>query len=301
MPAAGWYPDPDGSPDFRYWDGRAWTQFTSGDQRASSSPPGRRRHWGRLLGGLAVLLVILVVGAVAVFRPSGSDPNAATDPNGTDPSSTISSYDDGPTDSPSPTRARTPHGTPAPSGGAPTGSRSVACDSASPDQEPAPPADGRVHGGPLSFEQLPSPWSRPASTSRVPYSRDSSVQTLQLLEKLPWQASAQVGVTTFASFPGGPAATNAMLQCVLTSDFYSSVDVRLIENTTSSRAISGHRATQRDALLRFSSPDLKTTGSRLRFVVVESDPVTYYFSAVPMERSDLIAQLDAATRSLQVS
>lgn len=301
MPAAGWYRDPDGSSDFRYWDGEVWTQFTSGDQRAPASSPGRRRRWGWLIGGLAVILVILIVGAVAVFRASGSGPNANTDPNGTEPSSTISSYDDGPTETASPTPSRTPHGTPVPSAAAPTGSRSVACDRASPDQESAPPADGRVHGGPLSFGQLPAPWSGPVSTSRVPYSRESSVQTLQLLENLPWQASAQVGVTTFTSFPGGPAATDAMLQCVLTSDFYSAVDVRLIENTTTSRTISGHRATQRDALLRFNSPDLKTTGSRLRFVVVESDPITYYFSAVPMERSDLIAQLDAATRSLRVS
>lgn len=158
-----------------------------------------------------------------------------------------------------------------------------------------------MHGGPLSYAQLSSPWTDPTTTSRVPYSRDSQVQTYALPEKLPWQASAQVGVTTFTSFHGGSAATSAMVQCVLTSDFYSDVDVRVTENTVTSRTINGHRATQRDALLRFSHPDLKTTGSRLRFVVVESDPVTYYFSAVPMERSDLIAQLDAATRSLQVS
>lgn len=296
MAEEGWYPDPDGSSGFRYWDGRRWTASPS--PHPSPAPPGlptadrsapartRRRGLGLLLGALALLILIAVVATVVVTRPGRSDTTGTSAPN-----STISSYDDGRTDTPRASSSATPSTQPRP----------VACDQASIDQERTPPSDGRVHGGPLSFEQLPPAWSRPQPTSRVPYSRDSHVQTLNLPEELPWQASAQVGITIFTSFPGGAAATNAMLQCVLTSDFYTAVNVSLTKNTVTSTTVSGHRATQRDALLRFSHPELSTKGSRLRFVVVESDPITYYFSAVPMERSDLITQLDRATRSLEVS
>ncbi len=243
-----------------------------------------------MLGVVAALLVIVVVViAVAVVARHGADrADSGPDPGG-DPTSTASSYDDSRTGAPTPTGSGRP----------------VACDQAdpdaSPDQETRSARDGRVHGGPLSFAQLGSPWTSPESTSRVPYSRDSQVQTYRLPEKLPWQASAQVGIATFAPFPGGAPATSAMLQCVLTSDFYTDVDVRLVTNTVTTLSVDGRRATERNALLRFSHPDLSTRGSLLRFVVVESDPVTYYFSAVPMERADLISQLDTATESLRLS
>jgi hypothetical protein len=157
-----------------------------------------------------------------------------------------------------------------------------------------------VHGGPLSFARLPDGWSDPMPTSRFPFSRDSSVQTQRLPEDLPWQASAQAGVLTFDDAPDGKEATSRLLQCLVTSDFYTSVAVTVAENSTSSIKIGSTPATQLDALLTFSHPQLDTKGSKIRIIVVGSSPATYYFHAVPMERDDLIAELDAASRSLTV-
>lgn len=42
LPPAGWHPDPHGSPRYRYWDGRSWTDHYAPMQsaaRAASSPP----------------------------------------------------------------------------------------------------------------------------------------------------------------------------------------------------------------------------------------------------------------------
>ena len=290
-PVPGWYPDPDGTPGRqRYFDGRNWTANVRTTRGGGAGGPGRTgggRRIGLLLGGLAVVLVIIIVG-VAVFTRQTS--TAFTDAEL--PTSSVSGWDDS-SPSADPSSA-------APSE-SPSTSRPVACDLAGRNQLPDPPVDDRVHGGPLTFARLPDGWSDPMATSRFPYSRDSSVQTQRLPEKLPWQASAQVGVLTFDDAPDGKEATARLLQCLVTSDFYTSVDVTVAENQTAAIKIGSTPATQLDALLTFTHPELKTKGSKIKIIVVDTDPATYYFHAVPMERDDLIAELDAASRSLAVS
>lgn len=39
-PEAGWYPDPAGSPDLRWWDGERWTDDTHPSDAASAAGPG---------------------------------------------------------------------------------------------------------------------------------------------------------------------------------------------------------------------------------------------------------------------
>lgn len=56
---AGWYPDPDGDDQRRWWNGREWTQYTAAFQRSTpidepaavveESP--RRQNAGKRLGG----------------------------------------------------------------------------------------------------------------------------------------------------------------------------------------------------------------------------------------------------------
>lgn len=54
------------------------------------------------------------------------------------------------------------------------------------------------------------------------------------------------------------------------------------------------QATRLDARIAFRHPRLRTTGSELRIVVVDSTPLTYYFNAVPKEQ----AALDQAASTL---
>jgi hypothetical protein len=307
----GWYPDPDGTPGrLRFWDGTAWTTQTSPaapppDQSPTSSVPGEgtaserkervsRRGRSLTIAILAVLLLFTLIGTVAVVR-SRADRDLA-DPAPTGPSR--SSYDDSsPLPSPTPSTPSPPRSTPRPTPSTPE-RRSADCDKTTADQLPRPATDGRVHGGPLSFAAMAPPWSPATSTGRFPFSRDSYVQTLRLPEVLPWQASAQVGVASFASYPGRHVAAEAMLNCLLTSDFYTSVHVTVTRSKGSDLKVSGIPASRLDAVLTFSQPDLTTRGSQVRIIVVDTSPVTYYFHAVPMERTDLIRVLDRATDSL---
>lgn len=302
-PPPGWYADPArpqseaGTPGlYRFWDGVRWTDRTS--THPSGGPPvaGKPRRRGLVV--LALIVVVALVATVLVVRQRSD--SATEDPL---PSSTVSGFDDRsptPTPAPDPSASTSPDAGDTPTSGQPS-VPPVECDASKPDTQPAPPEDERVHGGPLSFARLGSPWRTPLATSRFPFSSDSYVQSLPLDEELPWQASAQVGLAVFDDYPGARTAAQTMLTCLLTSSFYTSVDVTLAENTTTTTTVSGTASTRVDALLTFEHPQLKTTGSLVRIIVVETDPVTYYFSAVPRERSDLIDELDRATRSLEVS
>jgi hypothetical protein len=288
MPAAGWYPDPDGTPGRnRYWNGSAWTDLTS----STPAPTGGGGHRGRsgLIVGVLVLVLIVVVITALVIRSRRADPDIDDNP----PQSTASAWNDS---SPLPTGRKSAERSvqPVPSG------HPQDCEQYDTSRSPTPPADGRVHGGPLSFAQLGHGWSRPYASNRFPFSKDAYLQTEDLPQKLPWQASVEVGENTMHPFPGADQATAELLQCLVSSDFYTSVHVKVTENSSKPIMISNTRAVQRDALLRFHHPELTTTGSRIRIIVVDSDPVTYYFSAVPMERADLISQLDQATASLRL-
>lgn len=280
-PQPGWYPDPDGTPGrLRYYDGRSWTA------NVRKAPGPRRGRLAAMITGGVIVVLIIVVGVVVITRQTSG---AFTD--ATLPSSSVSGWDDSsPTEEPS---SAEPSGTPS--------TRPVACDLTTPNQLPDPPRDDLVHGGPLTFKRLPVSWQSPVATRRFPYSRDAQVQTQRMREELGWEASAQVGVLTFEDDPKGEEATSRLLQCLVTSDFYTSVDVTIAKNETKPVTIGGTPATRLDALLTFSHPQLKTKGSLIRIIVVDSDPRTYYFHAVPMERDDLIAELDAATNSLAVN
>lgn len=297
-PPPGWYADPAGTPGLsRFWDGTQWTGRTSADPSGGPTsgprPGGRpRRRW---LGLLALLVVVVLVATVLVVRQRSG--GVVGDPL---PTSTVVGGDDSsptPTPSAAPSPSSSPEATPTSDG--PT-VRPVECDASRSDTRPAPADDDRVHGGPLSFARLQTPWGTPQATPRFPLSSDSYVQVQRLDEELPWQASVQVGVAVFDDYPGSRTAAQTMLTCLLTSSFYTSVDVTLAENAATTTRISGRAATRVDALLTFQHPRLKTTGSAVRIIVVETDPVTYYFSAVPRERSDLITETDRATRSLEV-
>lgn len=280
-PQPGWYPDPDGTPGrLRYYDGRAWTA----NVRKAGGP--RRGRLAAMITGGVIVMLIIVTGVVVLARQTSG---AFTDLDL--PSSSVSGWDDSsPTEEPS---SAEPSGTPS--------ARPVACDQYAQNQLPDPPRDDLVHGGPLTFKRLPVSWQSPVATRRFPYSRDAQVQTQRMREELGWEASAQVGVLTFEDDPKGEEATSRLLQCLVTSDFYTSVEVTVAKNETTSIKIGSTPATRLDALLTFSHPQLKTKGSLIRIIVVDSDPRAYYFHAVPMERDDLIAELDAATNSLAVS
>ena len=303
MAVRGWYPDPGGTPGlFRYFDGSAWTPHTT---RNPADPlPGGRSDRGKgrkaapfVIGVAAVLVVIIIATLVVWNQIDDAVPTNSSSVSGWDDSSPIATPT--PSPSPSPSRAaKTPRRTSTPTPESSSSADTVSCDLGGPNEFPEPDNETRVHGGPLSYARVQD-WNPPRSSNRFFFSHDSYVQELVLPEDLGWAASVQVGVLD--PLPGDPDAestTQQLLQCLTTSDFYTSVDVDVTKNDTSKISIGSTSATQLDARLEFEHPRLETTGSDIRIIVVDSDPRTYYFHAVPKERDDLIKQLDEATASL---
>lgn len=61
----GWYPDPGGSWQRRWWNGSTWTEHLAPGVQAPPRGPHRRRRWPWFVGG-AVLLVGVLTAAVVV-------------------------------------------------------------------------------------------------------------------------------------------------------------------------------------------------------------------------------------------
>lgn len=84
---AGWYPDPSGAPQQRYWDGQKWTEqihAQAPQPGADGGPPEKKKHWCRWV---AAGLVVLVIVAAAVSpsedsKDSGSGDSASTESSG---------------------------------------------------------------------------------------------------------------------------------------------------------------------------------------------------------------------------
>lgn len=72
----------------------------------------------------------------------------------------------------------------------------------------------------------------------------------------------------------------------------------MTDRTVTELRIGAAQATRLDARIAFRHPRLRTTGSELRIVVVDSTPLTYYFNAVPKEQADLVTALDQAASTL---
>ncbi|HEY5846364.1 MAG TPA: DUF2510 domain-containing protein, partial [Microlunatus sp.] len=140
----GWYPDPGGQRGaFRYWDGRGWSAVT---QPSAPPPPGssssaaaasvggsRRSRIGWILGGVALLVAIVVLGVLAVRAVGGALGGGPFLPGG-EPSSDV-------------------------------------CPPADPASPSPQPTDGRVHGGRLSYPTLGAPWGAPVPEDRVAFGR----------------------------------------------------------------------------------------------------------------------------------
>jgi uncharacterized protein DUF4352/uncharacterized protein DUF2510 len=86
---AGWYPDPDGSGGQRYFDGRAWTEHRAAAAQSAAveapaldameAAPRQSGPSGKVIGGIvAAVVVVLIVGAAAVYMTLKTDAGDAT-------------------------------------------------------------------------------------------------------------------------------------------------------------------------------------------------------------------------------
>jgi hypothetical protein len=73
MPEPGWYPDPGGTPQFRYWDGYGWTDHFSPVAPAPAPTLVAARPGGGLIAGVVVGVVVLALIGTAIAIALGSD------------------------------------------------------------------------------------------------------------------------------------------------------------------------------------------------------------------------------------
>ena len=283
----GWYPDPGGqSGHFRYWDDRGWSAGTTTDPR--TPPPGspvapippqvpspgltpRRRSAVPWIIGATALVVALVVAAVLIVRSIDLPVIGAPD------------------------------------SGSPSGTN--LCPDAVPETaSPAPPpASGRVTSGKLSYARLPDPFEPPQWDNRTPFGRDVQSQQATVEEDTDgvdtWVASVMVArLLAGDGFFGPEQGARVVAECVV-GKFYGGAAVSREDRRNTATKVDGRAAWVIEAHLRFSLPDIKTTGETMIIVVVDTVPgeAGLFYASIPDTSPQFMDPARGAQASLRVA
>ena len=299
---AGWYPDPGGGQGlFRYWDGKAWSAATSPNpksppptqgvigtspQQPAGAPVGvgqggygtgygtggygaggygqtgpagpagvggygqqgtayanyqeiqkKKSPIGWWIGGAALVVAIIVIAVIAI-RAIGGEIGVTGQPT-----SGPASQDVCP-----PEKAET----------------------ADPN---AHPNDGRVHGGPISYPELGSPWGPPQPDNRVPFGSDVRNQVVPVEvnydnQGTDWVASVLVGeLQAGDGFFTPEQGSEIVVRCIL-GKFYGNNPVQSDVKVNQATQVDGHEAWIVESQLSFDIEGLKTKGELLIVVIV---------------------------------
>jgi hypothetical protein len=241
-----------------------------------------------------IVVVMIVIGAIFVVRNSGV---GAPITDRTYPTSSVSGWDDSqPTDTPSSSAPKTPSGTPSASGGEP-----VPCPFGDPGRRDQHPADGRVHGGNLSFPAAPN--FRPAAPeNRLSFAYDVTQQYLPVNSSPGWIAQLAVGRLLGSDFPGKPkAVAEAIMQCAVTTAMYQPYGPTRKDLRSEAITVSGRAGWLIEADIVVSREGLPFAGDKVIFVVVpDGDNWGMFFGAVPIADAALTDQLNGVIRELRV-
>ncbi|GAA1426715.1 hypothetical protein GCM10009616_01980 [Microlunatus lacustris] len=319
---AGWYPDPGGGQDlYRYWDGRAWSAATSPHPSApppaqglvgtpapaSAQPlgtasgqgygtgsaygagtgsaygtgsgtgsayaqyqqtPRKRGAVGWWLAGAALLVVLVVVAVVAVRAVTGGGGGLTPLPGGQGSQNACPTPEENP--------------------------------SVTPD-----PADGRVHGGPVSYPRLGAPWSAPEYDDRVPFGTDTKVQQIVVEANYnpgaSWVASILVAeLQAGDGFFSPEQGSQVVVKCILGA-FYGNAAVESDVKVNEAATIDGREAWIVESQLSFDIPDLETKGELLLVAIVSAGATSgLYYASIPDSRPELVQPARDALEQLQV-
>lgn len=241
MSAPGWYPDPQGGPGRRYWDGAQWTHHTQLPPQPTPPVPeppskGNLPLWIAL--GVAVALIIGIV--IYLFATSGSTPQTTPSPT---PTASATAADPTPEPTPEvsdePTTEPTPEPTeevtedpiPDPSPEVTDPGTAVvlqpgdaleplACEGSSTDAVSVRGDDGRfISEGGLSFEALEGFEDQPVQYAWI---HGSNSQT-KFYPESSWMAPITVGMLLpEEGFTGHADAAVRQVQCLIGSPAFAS-------------------------------------------------------------------------------
>jgi Protein of unknown function (DUF2510) len=310
----GWYPDPGGGQGlFRYWDGKAWSAATSpnpsaplpsqglvgagtpqqggqpygqgGQPAYGQSPYGqgydsayanyqelekKKSPIGWWIAGAALVIVIVVVAVLAIRAVTGGDTGTTG----------------GPVAQPS-QDACPPQSTASPAPG-------------------NHPADGRVHGGPVSYPMLGPPWSSPQGDSRVPFGSD--VQSQVVPDQIDFDGNGNDWVASIlvAELQAGDGfftpeqGSQIVVKCIL-GKFYGDNPVNSKVKVNEKTTIDGHEAWLVESQLSFDIAGLKTKGELIIVAIVSAGNRSgLYYATIPDTRPELVQPARDALEQLQV-
>jgi hypothetical protein len=332
----GWYPDPGGGQGlFRYWDGKAWSAATSpnpgappptqglaggGTPQQSGQPHGQSAQAGYAQGGQAAQSGSPASGqgGQPTYGQSGYDPNYSAYANYQElqeKKSPIGWWIAGAAlviviiiVAVLAIRAVT-GGETGTTGGPVAQPSQDACppqSTATPDAPASHPADGRVHGGPVSYPQLGSPWSAPQGESRVPFGSDVQSQLVPVETNYDgkganWVASILVGeLQAGDGFFTPEQGSQIVVKCILGS-FYGNNPVNSNVKVNEKTTIDGHEAWLVESQLTFDIEGLETKGELLIVAIVSAGNRSgLYYASIPDTTPELVQPARDTLKQLQV-
>lgn len=288
MSTPGWYPDPGGAQGrFRWWDGGTWSAETTPDPR--SAPPGaifaggapgqsttgrpgapgsaRRTAWPWVIGLVAFVVLLALVGWFVLRPLIVQAGGGGTDPGGT--------------------------------------STKEVCPEASSETPslPAQQADGRVHGGPLSYPRLGDPWSAPLPEGQIPFGRDVARQQIQTESDPDWLAGVFVGrLMAGDGFFTPEEGSKIVVRCIM-GTFYGNNAVTRDDQRNVATTVDGHDAWLLETQLSFDVPDLEAKGEWVLVVIVDvgDGSAGLFFASVPDNASQYVQPARQAYEKLMVT
>ena len=288
-PSPGWYPDPSGVPgQFRYWDGSAWsaaiaptpdgppppgapTPDSSANASASTGPtePTRSSGAGWWVAAVAAVLVLVVVLTFTVRTISGEGEKAKPKPSPAEVCPTQTMTDPTPLDH---------------------------------------PADGRVHGGALSYPRLDAPWGSVTPESRLPFGFDVYGQAVLTQANyqpgMQWQASVLVGELSVGDgFVIPSEASEIVVKCIVGA-FYGENKVDRQDVVNEAQDLDGHEGWYVESELSFDIRNLNTDGELLMVWIVRTGETSssLFYASIPNDvRPELENDARRVMEQLQVA
>jgi hypothetical protein len=179
--------------------------------------------------------------------------------------------------------------------------------SASPQAPASQPADGRVHGGPVSYPLLGPPWGPPQPPSNpVPFGKDVLNQTVIVEENYDgtgtlWVASILVGeLQAGDGFFTPEQGSQIVVKCILGA-FYGDNPVNSNVKVNEKVTIDGHEGWLVESQLTFDIEGLETKGELLIVAIVSAGNRSgLYYASIPDTTPELVQPARDALKQLQV-
>lgn len=248
--------------------------YAQSDSYAAYQQTAKRKSpIGWWIGGAALLLVLILVGIFAINALGGGGGSTSGQPGGQ------SSQDLCPTNDPS----EGPGG-------------------------PNDPGDGRVHGGPLSYPMMPTPWSPPQGDNRVPFGTDVSVQQVTIEPNYQpnnsWVASVLIGkLNAGDGFYTPEQGAEIVVKCILGA-FYGDNPVQSDVQKDEEATIDGHDAWLVESQLSFDIEGLKAKGELLIVAIIatgaEDGSAGLFYASIPDNAKELVEPARQALKELKV-